>query len=332
MRQAQETAGWRTLAVAFGLAVLAIRLPVAAGSADSLDDALLPLLGPHEGRVAAAVRHLDTGVGFALRADERMPTASLVKLPVMVAAYAAAHSGTLRLDDRLTLAAGDLVPGSTVLDKLSPGAVFTLRDAVRMMMAVSDNTATNLVIGKIGLPATNALLDRLDLPGIRLNSFVYRRDTSLDAESSRECGLGCGTAADFVDLLALVHSGELERRGIVAEGDSAAMLEHLLACEDRGTSPRDLPAGCRVAHKTGLVSGVRTDAGIILGPAGPIAFCLLTADNKDRRAPGGPADDLIARFAREVVNHFQAVAAEARDRQPLAAGAKGELVQELQRT
>jgi D-alanyl-D-alanine carboxypeptidase (penicillin-binding protein 5/6) len=319
-----------------GLVALAFLLLVpglaAAESADSLDDLLLPLLEPHAGRVAAAARHLESGEAFAYRADERMPTASLVKLPVMVATYAAAHAGTADLADPLTLAAGDLVPGSTVLDKFSPGATFTLRDAIRMMIAASDNTATNLVLGRIGLPATNALLDRLGLEGIRLNSFVYRRDSSLDPDRSRACGLGCGTAADFVDLLALLHSGELERRGVVGAGDSAAMLDHLLACEDRGMSPRDLPRGYRVAHKTGLVSGVRTDAGIMLGPAGPIAFCLLTADNRDRRGPGGEADDLAARFARELVAHFEAVAAEARDTVPLAEGASGELVAELQRT
>jgi len=304
----------------------------AAESADSLDDALLPFLEEHEGRVAAAVRHLETGQGFTLCATERMPTASLVKLPVMVAVYAAAHAGSVGLDDPLTLATGDLVPGSPVLDKFSPGATFTLRDAVRMMIAASDNTATNLVLGRIGLPATNALLDGLGLHGIHLNSFVYRRDTALDLDRSRACGLGCGTAADFVELLALLHAGTLEQQGIVGVGDSAAMLDHLLACEDRGMSPRTLPPGYRVAHKTGLVSGTRTDAGLILGPAGPIAFCLLTADNRDRRAPGGPADDLAARFAREVVRHFEAVAAEARDAEPLAEGATGELVAELQRT
>jgi len=314
------------------LLALAAAASLAAESADSLDDALLPLLESHEGTVAAAVRHLGSGLGFAYRADERMPTASLVKLPVMVAAYAAAHAGTVKLDDRITLAAADLVPGSTVLDKLSPGAEFSLRDAVRMMIAASDNTATNLVLERIGLPATNVLLDRLALPGIRLNSFVYRRDTAPDPELSRACGLGCGTAQAFVDLLAMIHSGDLERRGIVAAGDSQAMIEHLLACEDRGMSPRDLPAGYRAAHKTGLVSGTRTDAGLILGPAGPIAFCILMSDNRDRRAPGGPADELAARFAREVVDYFAAVQAEARGPEPLAEGAEGDLVAELQRT
>lgn len=305
---------------------------VAAESADSLEDALLPLLEPHEGRVSVAVRHLATGASFAYRADERMPTASLVKLPVMVATYAAAHAGAVRLDDRLTLAAGDIVRGSSVLDKLSPGATFTLCDAVRMMIASSDNTATNLVLGRIGLPATNALLDRLGLSGIRLNSFVFRGDDSLDPDIRRVCGLGCGTAADFVELLALLHSRALEQRGLVAAGDCDAMLDHLLACEDRGMSPRDLPARYRVAHKTGAVSGTRTDAGIILGPGGPIAFCLLTADNRDRRGPGGTADDLAARFAVEVVRYFEAVAAEAREPHPLGEGCAGDLVADLQRT
>ena len=315
-----------------GLIALAATTSLAAESADSLDDVLLPLLEAHEGTVAAAVRHLESGIGFTYRADERMPTASLIKLPVMVAAYAAAHAGQVKFDSRITLAAADLVPGSAVLDKLSPGAEFTLRDAVRMMIAASDNTATNLVLARIGLPATNALLDRLALPGIRLNSFVYRRDTALDPDRSRNFGLGCGTAGEFVDLLAMIHAGELERRGLVAAGDSQAMIDHLLACEDRGMSPRDLPAGYRVAHKTGLVSGTRTDAGLIIGPAGPIAFCLLTADNRDRRAPGGPADDLAARFAREAVDYYAAVRAEARGPEPLAEGAAGDLVAELQRT
>jgi len=284
--------------------------------------------------VAAAATDLRTGVEFAWHGDRQMPTASLVKLPVMVAAYAAVHAGTAGLDDRVILAADDVVPGSQVIDKLSPGAEFTLRDAIRMMIAASDNTATNIVIGRIGLPATNDLLDRLGLSGIRLNSLVYRRDMSVAPERSREFGLGNGTAAEFVRLLAMIESRDLERRGIVAEGACAAMIDHLLACEDRGMSPRNMPPGVKVAHKTGLVSGTRTDAGIILGPAGPIAFCLLTMQNRDRRAPGGAADELAARFARALLDHFQAARAGDRPAGPreLVEGESGRLVEELQLT
>lgn len=301
---------------------------------ETLQDAVAPLLAAHEGVVSAAVRHLGTGAGCGFAADRQMPLASLVKVPVMVAAYAAVHDGRVRLDDRVTLAAEELVPGSVVIDKLSPGATFTLRDAIRMMVASSDNTATNIVIRRIGLPATNEVLDRIGLPGIRLNSYVFRRETTLDQARSHEYGLGNGTAADFVKLMGMIHGRDLERSGVVDEGACEAMLGHMLACEDRGTSGRDLPAGVRVAHKTGLVSGVRTDAGVILGPAGPIAFCLLSRDNRDRKAPGGPADDLIARFARAALDAFERTGPEGRRVEPrtLAAGTAGKIVEDLQRS
>ena len=315
-------------------AVPAAKAVPAADVEQSLRDAIQPLLAAHEGVVSAAVRHLDTGKGFASSAERPMPTASLIKVPVMVAAYAAAREGRVALDEKVSFAADDVVPGSAVIDKLSPGATFTLRDAIRMMIATSDNTATNIVIGRIGLPATNAVLDRVGLPGIRLNSYVFRRETSLDPERSREFGLGNGTAADFVRLMGMIHGRDLERDGVVADGASAAMLDHLLACEDRGTAGRDLPTGVKVAHKTGLVSGVRTDAGVILGPAGPIAFCLLTKDNRDRKAPNGPADDLIAKVARAALDAFENTGPEGRPVEPraLAAGASGKLVEDLQRS
>ena len=327
-------AAW-LLVVAAGMGPgTAVAAEPAAGVERALHDALAPLVAAHEGTVAAEVRHLGTGVSYAHDADRPMPLASLVKVPVMVAAYAAAHEGRVGLDDRLTFSADDVVPGSEVIDKLSPGATFTLRDAIRMMIATSDNTATNLVVRHIGLPATNDVLDRIGLPDIRLNSLVYRRESSLDSERSRTFGLGNGTAAALVGLMGRIQGRDLERDGVVAEGACAAMLDHLLACEDRGTAGRDLPAGVKAAHKTGLVSGVRTDAGVILGPAGPIAFCVLTKDNRDRKAPGGPADDLIARFARAAVDAFEQTGPEGRPAGPqtLAAGASGRLVEELQRS
>lgn len=334
---AVRCSGGRGCPIRAGLAVAMLLVPALAAAADveeTLRDALQPLLAAHEGVVTAAVRHLETGKGFASAADRPMPLASLVKVPVMVAAYAAAHEGRITLDEQVTFAADDVVPGSAVIDKLSPGATFTLRDAIRMMIATSDNTATNIVIRRIGLPATNEVLDRIGLAGIRLNSYVFRRETSLDAERSREFGLGNGTAAELVRLMALVHGRNLERDGVVATGASAALLDHMLACEDRGTSARDMPPGVKVAHKTGLVSGVRTDAGLILGPAGPIAFCLLTKDNRDRKAPNGPADDLIAKFARAALDAFENTGPEGRPVEPrtLAAGAAGRLVEELQRS
>lgn len=305
-----------------------------AESADTLEDALLPLITAHEGRVAIVVEHLGTGERYALRADEPMPTASLVKLPVMLAAYRAVRDGKVALADPITLAAADRVPGSRVVDLLSDGAALPLVDWIRMMIAASDNTATNLVVERIGRPATTALMAELGLGEVRLNSLVYRRDTSLDPERSRQYGLGSGTAAEFVRLLAMLERRELEARGIVPVGATPAIIGHLLACDDARMVPRELPRGWRCAHKTGGVSGSRTDAGLLLGPAGPVAYCLLTTDNKDRRIDGGAAEDLAAACGREIAAYFSARHAEDRPAAPqeLGEGATGVLVEELQRS
>lgn len=325
---------WPAAVVAAVLAGWAAGVARAAESADTLEDALLPLITAHEGRVAIAVEHLATGERYALRADEPMPTASLIKLPVMLAAYRAVHDGRVALADRIELAAADRVPGSRVVDLLSDGAGLPLIDWIRMMIAASDNTATNLVIERIGRPATTALMEELGLGEVRLHALVFRRDTSLDPERSRRFGLGSGTAAGFVRLLALLERRELEARGIVPVGATAAIIGHLLACDDRRMVPRELPRGWRCAHKTGGVSGTRTDAGLLLGPAGPVAYCLLTTDNDDRRIDGGAAEDLAAACGREIAAYFSARHAADRPATPqvLGEGASGVLVEELQRS
>ena len=328
--QSSPTRGRWLPGVAAFVWLFATNVALAAESADSLEDALMPLITAHDGTVAVAAWHPASGARFEFQADRLMPTASLIKLPVMVATYAAAHAGEVSLDDMLRLSQGDLVPGSRTLDKFSPGASFSLRDAVRLMIAESDNTATNLVLSKVRIERVNATMAQLGLESIRLHSPVYRGSESIDAEGSRQFGLGRGTAKDFMQLASMIESRELETRGIVADDASAAMLDHLRACEDRAMSPRDLPARVRVAHKTGFVSSTRTDAGVIETKHGPILFCILTADNRDRRGPGGAADDLAAAIASELVAY--AAASMPSPTGPLTEGAEGELVTDLQRS
>lgn len=318
------------LAASAFLHVLGLGIFCHAESADSLDDALLPLIEAHDGIVAVAVSHPASGSTFAFQADRAMPTASLIKLPVMVAAYAAEHAAELSLVDQVQFTEDDLVPGSRVLDKFSAGVRFSLRDAIRMMMAESDNTATNLVLAELGLARVNDLMDQIGLPGIRIHSPVYRGSESIDADASRQFGLGRGTAAEFLKLIAMIESQELERRGLVSDGASARMLDHMRACEDRAVSPRDLPGRIRVAHKTGFVPGTRTDAGILETAAGPVLFCILTTNNRDRSGPGGEADSLIASLAAEMVAY--STAALPPPSSPLAINAEGELVMDLQRS
>jgi beta-lactamase class A len=258
----------------------------------------------HKGKVAIAVKHLCTGETYFLNADEPMPTASLIKVAVMVETYQQAIDGQLRLTDKVTLHDADKVSGSGILTPhLSDGATFSIRDAVRLMIAFSDNTATNLVLDKVGIRAVNKRMEALGLPNTKIHHKVFRGDTtSVAPERSKRFGLGSTTAREMAALLEMIQAGE-----IVSPAGRQIMLNHLKKCDDKDRFTRLLPEGTVVAHKTGSVSDVRTDAGILYLDNGPMVLCVLTADNEDTRwKPDNAGNVLCARAAKEVYNYFAA--------------------------
>lgn len=286
-----------------GCVLLAALVPPAAAedAPMKLEARLGPLIQAHKGDVAVAVKHLGTGESFRHRADVVMPTASLIKFPVMIEAYRQAEAGGVDLDSRVTLRDRDKVPGSGILTShFSDGATFRLRDAVRMMIAFSDNTATNLVLDAVGLGATAATMEKWGYPNTKIHSKVYRRDTSVFPERSKQFGLGSTTADDMIRLCEELHA-----RRIVSPKASEAMLEHLRACDDRDKLPRFLPPGTKIAFKTGSLSDTRTAAGIIECPAGPVAICVLSCRNVDQRwVPENAGNVLCAEIAKAVYEYY----------------------------
>jgi beta-lactamase class A len=274
------------------------------GETSSLESRLAPLAKAHKGKVAIAVKHLGTGECYTLNGDEPMPTASLIKFPVMIEAYLQAAQGKVKLTDPVTLHEKDKVPGSGILTyHFSEGATLPLRDAIRLMIAYSDNTATNLVLDKIGIASTNQRMEAWGLPNTKINAKVYLGSTtSVNPERTKRFGLGSTTANEMIRLLEKLHAGKL------ADPEATkAMLEHLKKCEDKDKFTRFLPAKTVVAHKTGAVSGIRTDAGILYLKGGPVAVCVLTADNDDKRWVADNAGNLLCAWvAEDVYRHFEA--------------------------
>jgi beta-lactamase class A len=271
-----------------------------------LADRLESLAALHQGKVAIALKHLGTGETYFRDADDVMPTASLIKFAVMAEVYAQAEAGKVKLDDMVTLKKDDQVPGSGILtDHFSPGASFSLRDAVRLMIVYSDNTATNLVLDRIGIKSVNERMARLGLKETRINAKVFKGSTtSVDPARTKQYGLGSTTARDMLTLLELLHKGEL-----VSADASKAMLEHLKKCDDKDKFPRFLPKGVTTAHKTGSVSDARTDAGLIFFKEGPVALVVLTSQNQDKSwTPDNAGNKLCADIARVGVEHYQATA------------------------
>jgi beta-lactamase class A len=271
------------------------------GGSPTLESRIMPLIKAHKGKVAVAVKHLGAGESFAYEAGAVMPTASLIKLPVMVEAYRQAAAGKVDLNAMVVLRESDKVPGSGVLTShFSAGARFTLRDAIRLMIAFSDNTATNLVLDATGIGATAATMDKLGYPNTKIHAKVFRRDTSVFPERSTKFGLGSTTAEEMVRLCEALY-----RRQLVNPQACEAMLEHLRACDDKDKFPRFLPQGTKVAFKTGSQNQIRTAAGIIECPAGPVAVCVLSCENEDQRwVPDNAGNRLCAEVARVVYDHF----------------------------
>jgi beta-lactamase class A len=273
------------------------------GEPASLSSKLEPLARVHKGKVAIAVKHLESGETFFLDADEAMPTASLIKLPIMAEVYFQAKEGKVKLDEMLTFTAAEKVPGSGILtDHFTPGAKFSLRDAVRLMIVYSDNTATNMVLERIGIPSTNKRMDELKLPNTRIHAKVFKgKDTSIDPARTKKYGLGSTTAREMLTLVELLHQSKL-----VSEEASKAMLDHMKKCDDKDKFSRFLPAGVNVAHKTGSVSNARTDAGIITFKGGPVALCVLTDENEDKSFRQDNAGNrLCADVSKTVYEHFK---------------------------
>ena len=311
------------------LVALVLLFPSLAPATD-LKARLKPLIDRHEGTVAVAVKHLATGEDCGYRESEPMPTASLIKVAVMVEAYRQADAGTIDLGELVTLSDEDKVPGSGILtEHFSGGLRISLRDAIRLMIVYSDNTATNLVLDRIGLGSTAEAMERLGLPNTKIHAKVFRGDTSVFPERSKQFGLGSTTAVETVRLLAMIHA----KTAASAEACDE-MLDHLQACDNRASLPRLLPEGTKVAFKTGAVTRVRTAAGIIESPGGALAVCVLTSENKDRRWSDDNAGMVLcARIARAVYDHFNPSTQDEPDqRQEVATGASGWLVEALQRT
>src|SRR5262249_32891968 len=163
---------------------------------------------------------------------------------VLLEVYQQAEEGKVKLADRITLRADDKVPGSGILtDHFSEGATFTLRDAARLMIAFSDNTATNLVLERIGIPNVNKRMEAWGCPNTRIHAKVYRGSTtSVAPERTKKFGLGSTTAREMAKLLEDLETGKHFRPAL-----KQAVLGHLKKCDDKDKFSRFLPEGTILA-------------------------------------------------------------------------------------
>jgi len=228
------------------------------------------LVDGFKGQVFLYAKNLDTGASIGLREDERVRTASTIKLAVMVEAFDRVERGELGWDHPLTLTAASQVGGSGILGEFAPGLRLTLRDAMHLMIVISDNTATNLVIDHLTADAVNARLDALGFPKTRLMRKVMGGgDSKAGADPAlKRFGLGVSTPREMATLVE-----KIERGGVVSKEASAEMIQVLKRQQSHfgiGRTLRDV----EIADKTGALDALRSDVAIVYSKSGRIAMAI----------------------------------------------------------
>ena len=242
----------------------------------ALRAALGRAVAAHHGVVGYSIRNLDTGEELSLRGDETFPTASLIKVPILVTLYDLVEQGKIALDDPLTILSIDQVPGSGVLQYLHDGATITVHDAAWLMSTESDNTATNLLLDRIVIRRVWEKMEALGLHHTKVHSKTFLRISSVAVDSSAKYGLGVSTPNEMAQLFSLLASG----RAVRPAADSA-MLEILEHNVDNTLLQRYLD-GVRAAHKTGSVDAARTECSLFYLRSRVVA-CVFTKENVDQR-------------------------------------------------
>jgi beta-lactamase class A len=261
---------------------------------DSIADA-------HHGVVGYSVIDLDNNVRFSRRGDEKFPTASLIKVPILVTVYDLVAKGQLSLDDPISVLKIDQVPGSGVTQYLHNGAILTVRDAAWLMITISDNTATNLLLDRIIIRRVWNKMDSLGLHDTRVHSKSFLRVSSIAMDSSVKYGLGVTTPNEMARLFELLAKGKA-----VNPSSDSAMLDILEHNENNEKLERYV-YGVRAAHKSGETDQVRTECTLYY-LRNRIVACVLTKENVDQRyAVDAEAHLTIGRMGEAIVNAWGGV-------------------------
>lgn len=219
-----------------------------------------------DGVLGVAILDLAADQKFLLHADEIFPQASSIKIAVLAELYHQAQTGKLKLSDLYTVQSSDLVPDSYIMAGLTPGVTkLTLRDLATMMVAVSDNSAANVLIDRVGMDNVNALMDSLGLTHTRL------RRKMMDLKAASEGRENISTPREMMTLLEHLYRGKVLNKEMTDD-----FFKVLSTPKKDSFIPRDLPDNLKIANKDGELEGVRNDSGVVFLQNRPYVICAMT--------------------------------------------------------
>ena len=278
-----------------------ISLAQAKQSDTNLESRVRAEIDPFKGKVFLFAQNLDTGQAYSFNGDERVRTASTIKIAVMIEVFARVADGRAKWTDELVLTPAARYAGSGILPELSDGLRLTLRDCVRLMMTLSDNTATNMVLDYL---STDAVNERMESLGFKYTRIMRRVGSGGESKAGKEpdnkrFGLGATTPHEMVEIMAKLEGGE-----IVNKEASKEMIDLMKREQARYAIGRSIPE-VPMASKYGALDALRSCVAILYTKQGKIAIAITVDDMpKPLWSVDNPAYLLMSRLSLIVIDEL----------------------------
>jgi beta-lactamase class A len=258
---------------------------------DKLAAANGQIASAHDGVMGVAIKDLTSGEEILINSDLIFPTGSSIKIPVLIELHKQVAEGKYKLTDQRWVERRDIVAGSGVLQHFSDHASnLSLRDLAVLMIVLSDNTATNMLIDQVGMTSVNRTLDELGLKPIRLQRKM------IDVAASARGDENLATPRAAMQLMEKLWRGEVVSRKLSDD------VLTILRLRKNSPIPKLLPQTIEIANKPGGIEGVACDWGLVFVPNRPYAIAVMTSYN------GGDADEAIAKISRLAYDYFARLA------------------------
>ena len=289
-----------------------------------LEEKVAELAASHHGNVALYAKNLTTGESVSVDAMRPVQTASVIKLPLMLQAFEQVKAGKLKLTDPLVFTKDNQVEGSGILTFMDPGLKLTLKDTITLMMILSDNTATNMLIDAVGLPPTNEMLARMGLKNTYFYKKVFKPAEGPMPPDQKQFGLGKTTAEEMAKVMESIYRCDMGDRGLCLQ-----MITIMRSQQYRDMLPRYFETSdssenlSPIADKVGALDEVRNDVALVYTRRGPVIISIFTYHNEDKSwTPENKAEILIGRLARMIVDAWSPDGLATKITEPLGPGAR----------
>jgi beta-lactamase class A len=295
-------------------AALAQEAP-ASSRLDRLKTQIERLIRNLDGKVGVAVKHIESGQSLAVNGDRMFPLASAFKVPILVELLYQVEEGRFSLDDEINVEKSDQHLGSGMISNLAvPGIKLSILNLAHFMMMISDNSATDILLGKVGAENVNLRLKSLGIEGMSVNrpcqklisDYLALRSPARTPEDVKAAIVKFGENPEDSSTPPAMNIllEKIERKEILTPEHCQLVLAIMRKCETGLARIKgELPPGTVVAHKTGTIAGTINDCGILYLPdgAGRVVLTVLTKDFTDDTAD---VEEIIAKIARLVYDYF----------------------------